>query len=56
MPIPLQYFENTIDFVQTVKLKANVKTNLAGSVEFMVCNDSRCLPPSTVEFKVNIGG
>jgi len=52
----VQYFENTIDFVQTIKLKANVKTNLAGSVEFMVCNDSRCLPPSTVEFKVNIGG
>ncbi len=52
----VQYFENTVDFVQTVKLKASVKTNLAGSVEFMVCNESRCLPPSTVEFKVNIGG
>lgn len=52
----VQYFENTVDFVQTIKLKANVKTNLAGSVEFMVCNDNRCLPPSTVEFKVNVGG
>ena len=52
----VQYYENTVDFVQTVKLKANVKTNLAGSVEFIVCNESRCLPPSTIEFKVNIGG
>jgi len=42
--------------VQLVKLKGNIKTTLAGSVEFMVCNDSHCLPPSTVEFKVNIGG
>ena len=52
----VQYYENTVDFVQTVKLKGNIKTNIAGSVEFMVCNDSRCLPPSTIEFKVNVGG
>ena len=41
--------KNTVDFVQTVKLKGNIKTSVAGSVEFMVCNDSRCLPPSTIE-------
>jgi hypothetical protein len=52
----VQYYERTVDFVQVVKLKGNVKTNLAGSVEFMVCNDSQCLPPATVEFKVPIGG
>jgi len=52
----VNYFENTVDFVQVVKLKGNIKTSLAGSVEFMVCNDSQCLPPSTIEFKVNIGG
>lgn len=52
----VQYYEKTVDFVQKVKLKGNVKTNLAGSVEFMVCNDTQCLPPATVEFKVNIGG
>ncbi len=52
----VQYYERTVDFVQVVKLKGNVKTNLAGSVEFMVCNESQCLPPATVEFKVPIGG
>jgi len=52
----VNYYENTVEFVQQVTLKSSVKTALAGSVEFMVCNDSRCLPPSTVEFKVNIGG
>ena len=52
----VQFYEKSVDFVQTVKLKGNIKTNLAGSVEFMVCNDSQCLPPSTIEFKVNIGG
>jgi len=38
------------------KLKGNIKTNLAGTVEFIVCNESQCLPPSTVDIKVNIGG
>lgn len=52
----VNYYENKVNFIQVVKLKSNVKTNLAGKVEFMVCNDSQCLPPSTVDFKVNIGG
>ena len=52
----VSYFERTVDFVQVVKLKANVKTNLAGKVEFMVCDDKQCLPPSDVDIKVSIGG
>lgn len=52
----VNYYEKTVDFVQVIKLKANVKTTLSGSVEYNVCNASRCLPPSTTEFKVNIGG
>ena len=52
----VNYYEKTVDFVQVVKLKSNVKTNLAGKVEFMVCNDHECLPPATVDIKVNIGG
>ncbi len=52
----VQYFERTVDFVQVVKLKSNIKTALAGKVEFMVCNDHECLPPADVDIKVNIGG
>ncbi len=51
----VNYYENKVNFIQVVKLKGNVKTNFAGKVEFMVCNDSRCLPPSTVDFKINLG-
>ncbi|HLK29892.1 MAG TPA: protein-disulfide reductase DsbD domain-containing protein [Puia sp.] len=51
----VNYFEKAVDFVQIVKLKANVKTNLAGKVEFEVCNERQCLPPSEVEINVNIG-
>lgn len=52
----VNYYEKTVDFVQVVKLKSNVKTSLNGKVEFMVCNDRECLPPATVDIKVNVGG
>lgn len=52
----VKYYEKNVDFVQVVKLKSNVKTNFTGKVEFMVCNEKQCLPPSEVEVKVNVGG
>lgn len=52
----VKYYEKKVEFVQVVKVKGKAKTNLAGKVEFMVCNDKECLPPSTVNFKVAIGG
>jgi DsbC/DsbD-like thiol-disulfide interchange protein len=52
----VKYYEGTVTFVQVVKLKGNAKTNLAGSVEFMVCNAHECLPPATVNFSIPIGG
>ena len=52
----VRFYEKSVDFVQVVKLKGNVKTNVVGKVEFMVCNDRECLPPAEIEFKVNIGG
>ena len=52
----VRYYENTVSFIQVVKVKGKGKTNVTGKVEFMVCNDSRCLPPAAVDFKINIGG
>jgi hypothetical protein len=52
----VRYYEKIVDFVQVVKLKSNIKTDFAGKVEFMVCNDKQCLPPAEVEIKVNVGG
>lgn len=45
-------YSKTVDFVQKVKLKANTKTNITGSVEFQTCDDKKCLPPKTVTFSV----
>jgi thiol:disulfide interchange protein DsbD len=50
--VDVKQFSNKVDFVQVVKLKANVKTSADVAVEFMVCNDKQCLPPSTKKFSV----
>ncbi|WP_336516274.1 protein-disulfide reductase DsbD domain-containing protein [Pollutibacter soli] len=52
----VNYYEKTVEFVQVVKLKTKAKTNINGKVEFMVCNESLCLPPSEVAFKIEVGG
>jgi hypothetical protein len=52
----VNYYEKNVSFVQVVKVRGTAKTNLAGKVEFMVCNDEKCLPPVEVDFSVNIGG
>ena len=45
-------YSKTVNFVQTVKLKGKAKTNFTGSVEYQTCDDKKCLPPKTVNFKV----
>ncbi len=52
----VNYYEKTVTFIQLVNTKTAAKTNLNGKVEFMVCNDEACLPPSEVPFKIAIGG
>lgn len=45
-------YSKTVTFVQRVKLKANVKTNYNGNVEYQTCDDKKCLPPKTVNFSI----
>jgi thiol:disulfide interchange protein DsbD len=50
--VDVKQFSNKVDFVQVVKLKAHVNTAAKVVVEFMVCNDRQCLPPSTKTFSL----
>jgi Disulphide bond corrector protein DsbC len=52
--ISANQYANTVDFVQKVKLKAKVKTNFNGNVEYQTCDDKKCLPPKKVNFSVAI--
>ncbi len=49
----IAWHQNQATFTQKVKLK-NPKTTVSGVLEFMVCNDQKCLPPSEEEFSVAI--
>lgn len=50
--VDVKQYSNNVNFVQTVKLKANVKTSVDVSVYYMVCDDQQCLPPSTKKFSL----
>ncbi|MBK5271077.1 MAG: hypothetical protein JJE22_08690 [Bacteroidia bacterium] len=52
LDISANQYSNTVEFIQTVKLKAKASTNFSGSVEYQTCDDKKCLPPKTVTFSV----
>lgn len=45
-------YSNKVEFVQLVKLKGAVKTNVSGKLEFQTCDDKKCLPPKTINFNI----
>ena len=52
--VDVKYYSDKVEFTQTVKLKSAVKTNVAGTIKYMVCNDKICLPPKTIPFDVQL--
>lgn len=52
----LAYFANEAIFKQKIKLLNSSSFNLSGTVEFMVCDDEKCLPPELVEFTIPVKG
>jgi thiol:disulfide interchange protein DsbD len=49
----VSYFEDEVIFQQKIKLN-KASTAVKGKVEFMVCNDKSCLPPSEVSFSIPV--
>ena len=52
----LAYFSHDATFTQKIKLNTTKSIKIKGSVEFMVCDDEKCLPPDFVEFTIKIKG
>lgn len=48
----LDFFESNVVFIQKVKSKK--ETVLEGTVTFMVCNQTMCLPPVDQQFRITI--
>ena len=49
----IKFFEKSAIFVQKMEVLGE-ETTVNGIVEFMVCDDSRCLPPTEVELVFNL--
>lgn len=45
-------YAGKVDFVQMVKVKGKAKTNVTGKLEYQSCDNSKCLPPKTVNFSI----
>jgi DsbC/DsbD-like thiol-disulfide interchange protein len=50
--VEVKQYSDKVDFVQAVTVKGTVKTNMAGKVEYILCNDKECLPPKIVDFSI----
>jgi thiol:disulfide interchange protein DsbD len=53
----IKYFEHEVNFKQLIKILNPDLTIVKGEVEFMVCDDKNCLPPTIqeLEFKIKDG-
>ncbi|WP_163407100.1 protein-disulfide reductase DsbD family protein [Flavobacterium ajazii] len=49
----IKYFENTAVFEQKIEV-SGTKNSLTALVEFMACDDSKCLPPTEVELTFDL--
>lgn len=49
----LAYFDTKVTFSQVVKPSSESST-VGGYLEFMVCNDEKCLPPAYVDFSIPV--
>ncbi len=49
----VSYFENSVIFQQKIRLKSG-KGVLHGKLEYMTCNNQKCLPPEDLDFSINL--
>ncbi|MDB5151137.1 MAG: sugar transporter [Mucilaginibacter sp.] len=49
----VQYFERSVLFQQKIKLKSG-QASVNGTLNYMVCNNTQCLPPENIEFSIPV--
>ncbi|MDP3463097.1 MAG: protein-disulfide reductase DsbD family protein [Bacteroidales bacterium] len=50
----LRFFSKQATFTQKVRLTGNKDVVVKGFLEFMCCDDTKCLPPSEIDFAFNL--
>ena len=52
----IKYFGNKAVFKQRIRVLSDEKIAISGIVEFMVCDDTNCLPPTEVDLTFEVQG
>src|SRR5210317_519531 len=52
----IKYFDTQATFKQRIKLLTDSRLDISGEVEFMVCDDTQCLPPTYEDLNFTIDG
>ena len=52
----IKYFKNNANFKQRIEILSKNTQKIVGELEFMVCNDLNCLPPTFVDIEFTIPG
>lgn len=52
----INFFEHEATFKQKIKIKTDKSFDIKGSLKFMVCNETQCLPPTDVDFSFTVQG
>ena len=52
----IKYFKNNATFKQRIEILSKNTQKIVGELEFMVCNDLNCLPPTFVDIEFTIPG
>lgn len=50
----VNYFEEEVDFVQEIKVSNSQRKRLIGQIEFMLCSNNQCLPPTLKSFSLEL--
>lgn len=50
----ITFFENNAEFRQRIKILNKELSLVKGEVEFMVCDDTKCLPPTYIDLDFNL--
>ena len=54
--VVLKYFEGVAVFKQKIRILSETDFTIGGELEFMACNDERCIPPVYVDFLFKVKG
>ena len=52
--MPVSYFANSVVFQQKIKLTGKGPLTINGTVKYMTCNDTKCLPPTELDFSIPV--